>query len=336
MTASSELQWTEYKSRHRAVTYYGTYWIETNQTGSGYLLICGSKPCCELFGAIQFASIQDAQLYAQQIHNNPDERKVWFGLSDIEQTPYQVDNFAAWAQNLLAAWDQQYSCRQRDDAAKALSDKLLLAACFAGIAYDAAMSLPVMVDKAPEFLLRIFLIALVDQNSSELDPYRAKNRPQPAPLTNEGTKPVNVAAVREVPVNIDKLIAELKSAEDMCFSWSGSALLANELNATDTDEGHISLYKDLCGLGNSMSYLQSEIRALSLSEPGQGEQWQPIETAPKDGIEFIARCGADKPSFSCFWDGTAFMHFDHGEGLISYSPTEWMPLPTSPNTEAGK
>ncbi|MBX8811101.1 hypothetical protein HBA91_00505 [Ochrobactrum sp. MR34] len=178
---------------------------------------------------------------------------------------------ASLAQDLLVAWDQQYSCMKRDDEIKALSDKLILAACFAGVAYNAAMSLPIMVDKAPEFLLRIFLIALVDQNSSELDPYRAKNRPPPATLTNEVTKPVDVAAVREVPVSIDKLIAELKSAEDMCFSWSGSALLANELNAADTDEGHISLYKDLCDLGNSMSYLQSEIRALSPAEPAQGE-----------------------------------------------------------------
>lgn len=91
-------------------------------------------------------------------------------------------------------------------------------------------------------------------------------------IAARAAKPVDVAAVREVPVNIDKLIAELKSAEDMCFSWSGSALLANELNATDTDEGHISLYKDLCGLGNSMAYLQSEIRALSPAEPAQGDQ----------------------------------------------------------------
>lgn len=191
---------------------------------------------------------------------------------------------------------------------------------------------------------------IINQTSTDLDNIINGHDPERSILNNDVwdrldkmaceiealSKTVDVAAVREVPVSIDKLIAELKSAVDMCFSWSGSALLANELNATDTDEGHISLYKDLCGLGNSMSYLQSEIRALSLSEPVQGEQWQPIETAPKDGIEFIARCGADKPSFSCFWDGTAFMHFDHGEGLISYSPTEWMPLPTSPNTEVGK
>ncbi len=234
------------------------------------------------------------------------------------------------AQDLLVAWDQQYSCMKRDDATKALSDKLILAACFAGIAYDAAMSLPIMEDKAPEFLLRIFLIALVDQNSSELDPYR----PLPATPINEGTKHVNVAAVREVPVNIDKLIAELKSAEDMCFSWSGSALLANELNATDTDEGHISLYKDLCGLGNSMSYLQSEIRALSPSEPAQSVR--PLEEWHEDhGNAVWWTWDNDRKE----WLGEpAYI----GKPLDSDWPdyhTHWTPhpaFPAAPTTEAGK
>ena len=237
MTATPELEWTEYKSRFRAMTDYGTYWIETSPSGSGYLLICGQNPCCEVF-----LSIQDAQIYAQQIHNHPVERKVFFGHTDVGQAPYQdhthvnltdllrsceilltgenlpervavqttdlrtllvaaqtiapdtkpVD-VVSWAQDLLTAWDQWYSCRQRDDATKALSEKLILAACFAGTAYDAAMSAPFFQDNAPEFLLRIFLIALIDQNSPELDPYRAKNRPQTTTLTDEGTKPVDVA-----------------------------------------------------------------------------------------------------------------------------------------------
>ncbi|GEM_PF-6082809 len=82
--------------------------------------------------------------------------------------------------------------------------------------------------------------------------------------------------------------------------------------------------------------LGAAIRALSPAEPAQAEQWRPIATAPKDGTEFIARCGANKPFFSCFWDGSAFMHYEHGEGLISYSPIEWMPLPATPTPEAGQ
>lgn len=148
------------------------------------------------------------------------------------------------------------------------------------------------------------------------------------------SKPVDVAAVREVPVSIDKLIAELKSAEDMCFSWSGSALLANELNATDTDEGHISLYKDLCGLGNSMSYLQSEIRALSPSEPAQSVR--PLEEWHEDhGNAVWWTWDNDRKE----WLGEpAYI----GKPLDSDWPdyhTHWTPhpaFPAAPTTEAGK
>ena len=131
------------------------------------------------------------------------------------------------------------------------------------------------------------------------------------------TNPVDVAAVREAlsETRIDLVIlrGNIADAEKTDGRWDGMPdRVQSWIDRIDT------------------------ALALSPTEPVQGEQWQPIETAPKDGIEFIARCGADKPSFSCFWDGTAFMHFDHGEGLISYSPTEWMPLPTSPNTEVGK
>ena len=131
------------------------------------------------------------------------------------------------------------------------------------------------------------------------------------------TNPVDVAAVREAlsETRIDLVIfrGNIADAEKTDGRWDGMPdRVQSWIDRIDT------------------------ALALSPTEPVQGEKWQPIETVPKDGIEFIARCGADKPSFSCFWDGTAFMHFDHGEGLISYSPTEWMPLPTSPNTEVGK
>ena len=228
MTEQSKLEWTEYKSRFRAVTAYGTYWVDMHEGSTSYKLICGTNPCC-----VMFHSPQEAKDCAQMIHDRPSSRDDWFNLSDTEQAPYHApldlpellrtyetllagDNLperiavqtvdlrallnaakhidvAAWAQHLLSTWDQWYSCRQRDDEAKALSEKLILASCFAGIAYDAAMSIPIMEDKAPEFLLRIFLIALIDQNSPELDPYRAKNSPQAATQAADGTKPVDVA-----------------------------------------------------------------------------------------------------------------------------------------------
>ncbi|GEM_PF-4904010 len=85
MTQESKLEWTEYKSRFRAVTVYGTYWVELFESGTGYQLICGTNPCCEVF-----ASPQDAKDYAQAIHDRPSSRDDWFNLSDVEQAPYHA------------------------------------------------------------------------------------------------------------------------------------------------------------------------------------------------------------------------------------------------------
>lgn len=59
-------------------------------------------------------------------------------------------------------------------------------------------------------------------------------------------------------------------------------------------------------------------------------EWQPIETAPKDGTKFLAFTPATK-------DATAFIHiysFHSEYGLIPRSiliePTHWMPLPEFP------
>ncbi|WP_212285752.1 hypothetical protein [Agrobacterium tumefaciens] len=58
-------------------------------------------------------------------------------------------------------------------------------------------------------------------------------------------------------------------------------------------------------------------------------QWFPIAVAPKDGTEFIGRCGPNLPSFSCFWDGLRFVHNSYGEGYIAYPVEEWIPMPGS-------
>lgn len=87
---------------------------------------------------------------------------------------------AAWAQHLLTIWDQWFSCERKDEAAREQSEKLIHAACFAGVAYEDAVSAPITADKAPADLLRTFLIALIDMSSALLDPYRAKFRPNVA------------------------------------------------------------------------------------------------------------------------------------------------------------
>ncbi len=81
----SKLEWTVYKSRFRAVTTYGTYWVDTAACSKGYQLICGTNPCCEVF-----SSPQEAKDCAQLIHDRPSSRDDWFNLSDVEQAPYHA------------------------------------------------------------------------------------------------------------------------------------------------------------------------------------------------------------------------------------------------------
>lgn len=52
--------------------------------------------------------------------------------------------------------------------------------------------------------------------------------------------------------------------------------------------------------------------------------WQPIETAPKDGTDFLATDG--KTVVYCIWSGT-ICAFDWKDAS---QPTHWMPLPAPP------
>lgn len=62
-------------------------------------------------------------------------------------------------------------------------------------------------------------------------------------------------------------------------------------------------------------------------------EWQPIETAPKDGTKVIL-CEADQPSDVCmgwFMEGEWRDYGDLGcNGMCNYEPTHWMPLPIVP------
>lgn len=73
------------------------------------------------------------------------------------------------------------------------------------------------------------------------------------------------------------------------------------------------------GLPKEISLVTSELRGT--------QSWNTMRSAPKTGEEFIARVGPEWASFSCFWDGEAFVHFDKDDGFIRYSPTEWMQMP---------
>lgn len=108
------------------------------------------------------------------------ERRI---LSCVVSKPVDA---AAWAQHLLSTWDQWFSCERNDEDTHETANNLMLAACFSAVAYDDAKTSPIGADKAAVDLLRIFLITLIDENSTELDPYRTKNRQKSAAVTNDG------------------------------------------------------------------------------------------------------------------------------------------------------
>ena len=78
----------------------------------------------------------------------------------------------------------------------------------------------------------------------------------------------------------------------------------------------------------------ADLRALS-AEPAQGDQWQPIETAPKDGTWILAFYHKDCVPAIIFYDDE-WKRWAGCADIGSNHFTHWMPLPDEPNTEAGK
>lgn len=60
-------------------------------------------------------------------------------------------------------------------------------------------------------------------------------------------------------------------------------------------------------------------------------EWQPIETAPKDGTEFLVFCTDDGHSYICFCNYLAGGYWNpDAEVGGKLNPTHWMPLPKPP------
>lgn len=64
-------------------------------------------------------------------------------------------------------------------------------------------------------------------------------------------------------------------------------------------------------------------------------QWQPIETAPKDGTWFLAR-EADDHLFTAAYHSEGYFMVKCGQPVVSVpEPTHWRPLPTPPEPDNG-
>lgn len=66
------------------------------------------------------------------------------------------------------------------------------------------------------------------------------------------------------------------------------------------------------------------------------QEWQPIETAPRDGTAvFVSLIGSDIPHPARFENGEWRMTWDRYALSDLDGPTHWMPLPAAPNQEGG-
>lgn len=97
-----------------------------------------------------------------------------------------------------------------------------------------------------------------------------------------------------------------------------------------------------------VSHVIGILQMRELSAASEGEGWQPIETAPRDGTHILVRFGEDHVSSAAYTDDDSHTHpwkflDDQREGRPifngarddRYGPTGWMPLP-SPLSAAPK
>jgi Lar family restriction alleviation protein len=62
------------------------------------------------------------------------------------------------------------------------------------------------------------------------------------------------------------------------------------------------------------------------------QQWQPIETAPKDGNEILVSCGVGHPTRLAFWDAARNNCWSVWPGRAWIEPLYWTPLPALTDT----
>ena len=71
----------------------------------------------------------------------------------------------------------------------------------------------------------------------------------------------------------------------------------------------------------------------------ENTNWQPIETAPKDGLTSILVFMYGSTMATAYWDGYGFvpdgveLTYDMTEIVFEATPTHWMPLPTPPQED---
>lgn len=111
-----------------------------------------------------------------------------------------------------------------------------------------------------------------------------------------------------------------------------------EVSASDTPAYVVRLHahhfiadKDSLDEAKAAAQADYASRIMSALQPSDG--WQPMDTAPRDGTEFIA-CNPGFAPFSCRCDSDGFFVHMSEDGIpIAYPFTRWRPLPAPPESE---
>jgi hypothetical protein len=80
--------------------------------------------------------------------------------------------------------------------------------------------------------------------------------------------------------------------------------------------------KIAAGLNQAIGYAQGQREA---------SQWQPIESAPKDGTAVLAYCPDAQPTVGVVAFQRGWQEWSSVPGVHTRKPTHWMHLPEPPN-----
>lgn len=91
--------------------------------------------------------------------------------------------------------------------------------------------------------------------------------------------------------------------------------------------------QDAHTLHNQMQAVARE--ALSRARAAQSEEWQPIETAPKDGTPILGTDEDGEQYVIEWWPKGARQDGFYECGDLLRAPTHWRPLPSPPSKQEG-
>lgn len=144
--------------------------------------------------------------------------------------------------------------------------------------------------------------------------------------------------------DIEKRARELLAAEMERSGRKGTAnkirqgrpaMFREELRAIMTaltlPEDHVVVTRNEVGQAVAVTRQDDEGRILSVIAEFEYPQWQPIETAPKDG-QYILACDEDATLVTHWMEGGWYEGEDRYE-YFYWEPSHWMALPAKPEVK---